>query len=62
MVRSQTAVALLLKARELAGTASRCEEPAIGMPPAALQRVFAEIRSCLQLGDQRLTLYSWRRG
>ncbi|CAK0888093.1 unnamed protein product [Prorocentrum cordatum] len=47
-VRSQTAVALLLKARELAGTASRCEQPAIGMPPA--------------LEDQRLTLYSWRRG
>ncbi|CAK0806547.1 unnamed protein product [Prorocentrum cordatum] len=62
MVRSQTAVALLLKARELAGTASRCEEPAIGMPPAAFQRVFAEIRLCLQLEDQRLTLYSWRRG
>ncbi|CAK0893464.1 unnamed protein product, partial [Prorocentrum cordatum] len=62
MVRSQTAVALLLKARELAGTASRCEEPAIGMPPAAFQRVFAEIRSRLQLEDQRLTLYSWRRG
>ncbi|CAK0825619.1 unnamed protein product, partial [Prorocentrum cordatum] len=62
MVRSQTAVALLLKARELAGTASRREEPAIGMPPAAFQRVFAEIRSRLQLEDQRPTLYSWRRG
>ncbi|CAK0874843.1 unnamed protein product, partial [Prorocentrum cordatum] len=61
MARSQTAAALLLKARELAGAASRREQPAIGIASAAFQRVFAEICSCLQLEDQRLTLYSWRR-
>ena len=51
-----------LKARELAGPAAQRDQPAIGMSPATFQRVFAEVRSLLQLDDQRLTLYSWRRG
>ena len=62
MVRSKRAVRLLLEARARAGSAAQRAAPAIGMAPAAFQRVFAEIRALLQLEDQRLTLYSWRRG
>ena len=62
LVRSKQAVRLLLEARKLHGAAAQRGQPAIGMSQAAFQRVFAEIRSLLQLEGLKLTLYSWRRG
>ena len=66
MVRSRLAVQLLVAARRQHRRSSlgrkQSEERALGMSPAAFNRVFAEVRSLLELDGQKLTLYSWRRG
>ena len=72
MVRSRLAVTLLAAASkqrasergrtERGSDISLSEERVLGMSPAAFYRVFAEIRSLLELDNRKLTLYSWRRG
>ncbi|CAK0817682.1 unnamed protein product, partial [Prorocentrum cordatum] len=66
MARARLAVQLLATARGQRRSSSQwreqCEERALGMSPAALHRVFADIRSLPELDGQKLTLRSWRRG